>query len=112
MFRELKTLEDKYRRLTLSLSDPAFLSNPQKVREISKERAELEPVIFKYEEYKKVARNKAESLKILEDPAADQVKHRISREALADGTADYLHRIVKRAEGKEHSSQPPADRRP
>ena len=85
MFQELKNLEDKYRRLTLSLSDPAILSNPQKVREISKERAELEPVVRKYEEYKKVVRNKEGSQKILEDPGAD-----LDLKGLAEGEIEEL----------------------
>ncbi len=71
MFRELKNLEDKYRQLTLSLSDPANLSVPQKIREISKERAELDPVVRKYEEYRKIVRDKEESRKILSDAGAD-----------------------------------------
>ena len=85
MFQELKNLEDKYRRLTLSLSDPAILSNPQKVRDISKERAELEPVVRKYEEYKKVVRNKEGSQKILEDPGADS-----DLKGLAEGEIEEL----------------------
>ena len=35
----------------------------------------------------------------LDDPAAPHVKHQISRQALSDGTADYLHRVVKALEG-------------
>jgi peptide chain release factor 1 len=93
MFRELKNLEDKYRRLTLSLSDPAFLSNPLKVREISKERAELEPVVRKYEEYKNVARNREESRKILEDPAADP-----DLKGLAEGEVEELGKREKALE--------------
>ncbi len=54
MWRELENVEEKYRRLTLSLSDPALVSNPQKIKEIAKERAELEPLIRKYEELKRV----------------------------------------------------------
>jgi len=65
MFRELENVEEKYRRLTLSLSDPAVNSNPQKLKEISKERAELEPLIKKYEEYKKVKRHIRDSEDIL-----------------------------------------------
>jgi peptide chain release factor 1 len=71
MLRELKSIEDKYRLLTQSLSDPANLSAPQKIREISKERAELEPVVRKYEAFRKVRRDLEESRKILDDPEAD-----------------------------------------
>jgi peptide chain release factor 1 len=64
MFRELENVEEKYRRLTLSLSDPALISNPQKLKEVSKERAELEPLIKKYEEYKKVRKHIQDSEEI------------------------------------------------
>ncbi|MCJ7644796.1 MAG: PCRF domain-containing protein, partial [Candidatus Aminicenantes bacterium] len=95
MFRELKHLEDKYRRIILSLSDPAFLSNPQKVREISKERAELEPVIRKYEELKRIARDREESCKILEDPGADP-----DLKGLAEGEVEELGKREKALEAE------------
>jgi peptide chain release factor 1 len=95
MFRELKRLEDKYRQLTLSLSDPACLANPQKIRELSKERADLEPAVRKYGEYRKVARDKDESLKILADPAADP-----ELKALAEGEVVALEKREKALEAE------------
>ena len=41
MISELRAIEDKYRQLTAALSDPAIAANPQKIRELAKERAEL-----------------------------------------------------------------------
>jgi peptide chain release factor 1 len=95
MFRELKRLEDKYRQLTLSFSDPACLANPQKVREISKERAELEPAVRRYEEYKRVGRDMEESRKILADPAADP-----ELKALAEGEVAALEKREKALEAE------------
>jgi len=71
LFQELENIEEKYRRLNLALSDPALLSNPQKYREISKERAELEPLVRKYGEYQKVTRHIKESEGILADKNSD-----------------------------------------
>jgi len=71
IFEELENVEEKYRRLTLSLSDPALISNPQKIKEISKERAELEPLVKKYEDYKKVKKLIRESQEILADPQSE-----------------------------------------
>jgi peptide chain release factor 1 len=71
LFQELETLEEKYRRLTLVLSDPALLSNPQKFKETSKERAELEPLVRKYHDYRKVAKHIRESEAILADKDSD-----------------------------------------
>jgi peptide chain release factor 1 len=95
MFRELKTIEDKYRQLTLSLSDPANLTVPQKIREISKERAELEPVVRKYEEYRKTVRDKDESRKILSDPAAES-----DLKSLAEGEIAELEKKEKALEAE------------
>lgn len=71
MFPELEALEEKYHRLTLSLSDPTLVSNPQKVKEIAKERSDLEPLIRKFEDYKKVRRDIQDSRNILADPMTD-----------------------------------------
>jgi peptide chain release factor 1 len=71
MFPELETLEEKYRQLVLALSEPALISNPQKIREISKERAELEPLVKKFEDYKKVRRDIRDSKDILADLRTD-----------------------------------------
>jgi peptide chain release factor 1 len=80
MFRELENVEEKYRQLTISLSDPAFISNPQKIKEVSKERAELEPVVRKYEDYKKIQKALEESKDILADPQADPELKRLAQE--------------------------------
>ena len=71
LFQELKNLEEKYRRLTLALSDPALFANPQKFKEPSKERAELEPLVRKYEDYRKVTKHIRESEAILADKDSD-----------------------------------------
>jgi len=71
MFPELESIEEKYRRLTLSLSDPGLVSNPSKIRELAKERAELEPLVKKYGEYRKVEKDIRDYRDILSDPTAD-----------------------------------------
>ena len=69
--QELESIEEKYRLLTLSLSDPALLSNPQKFKDVSKERAELEPLVRKFEEWKKLKKQIADSEFLLADKEAD-----------------------------------------
>jgi peptide chain release factor 1 len=71
MFPELESVEEKYRQLTRSLSDPTLVSNPQKLKEIAKERAELEPLVKKFEDYKKTRKNIQESQDILADSEAE-----------------------------------------
>ncbi len=71
MFPELENLREKYRQLALTLSEPATLANPQRFRELSKERAELEPLIRKFEDYQKTRLQRSQAEDILADPAAD-----------------------------------------
>jgi peptide chain release factor 1 len=71
MWRELENVEEKYRRLTQSLSDPALISNPQKLREVSKERAELEPLVKKFEEYRRVRKHIQESEDLIGDQSTE-----------------------------------------
>jgi peptide chain release factor 1 len=71
IFSELDTLEDKYRRLTDSLSDPALGAQPQKIKDLAKERADLEPLIRAYEEFKRVRKDIGDAREILADPRSD-----------------------------------------
>ena len=71
MHQELENIEEKYHQLTESLSDPALVSDPQKIRKISKQRAELEPVVKKFEVYKKVLKDIKDSEEILSDSSAE-----------------------------------------
>jgi peptide chain release factor 1 len=84
MFQELESIREKYRRLTLSLSEHAFAGNPQKLKEISKERAELEPIIQKSEEYQKVQKSIRESKEIIGDPEADRELKQLAETELAE----------------------------
>ncbi len=71
MIQELNALQEKYRQLTQSLSDPAFVSNPQKIREIAKERAEIEPIVRKYEAYLKNRRDQEDARHLLLESQAE-----------------------------------------
>jgi len=78
MIPELQAIEDKYRKLTEALSDPAIAVNPQKIRELAKERAELEPVFRKYEDWKRVRRDRIEAQALAADPATDPELRRMA----------------------------------
>jgi len=71
MFQDLEGIEEKYNRLLLSLSDPAVIGNPQRFKDLSKERSGLEPLVKKYREYKKVKKDIRDSRHILEDGQTD-----------------------------------------
>jgi len=59
-----RKIEAEYRRIENSLSDPALLSNTQKLCELSKRRKELLPVYQKLSEYDKIEKDLAHVLEI------------------------------------------------
>jgi peptide chain release factor 1 len=71
MFPELAAVEERYRSLSRSLSDPVLIANPQKIREIAKVRAELEPLVKAYGEYTRVQKDIAESRELAADVRMD-----------------------------------------
>ncbi|MCS7215265.1 MAG: peptide chain release factor 1 [Thermodesulfovibrio sp.] len=54
MLEKLIEVESKYEKITLTLSDPKVFSNKDDYMKYSKEQAELEPIVTKFREYKKV----------------------------------------------------------
>ena len=82
MIQELLAIEDKYRQLTEALSDPAIAANPQKIRDLAKERAELEPVYRKFEEWKRVRKDRDGARHLVDDPRTEpDLRHMAMGEA-------------------------------
>jgi peptide chain release factor 1 len=54
MLEKLKAIEDKYEELTGLLMDQSVLSKPSELHKYSKERAELQPLVEKIREYRKL----------------------------------------------------------
>ncbi len=84
MLRELRAVEDRYKQITALLSDPNISSNPQKIKDLARERSELEPLIKKYEEYKKVIRDMEQAESILGEARHDQELKNLAEEELRE----------------------------
>lgn len=54
MFAKLHTIEDRYEKLTELMVDPEVLAAPQEYQKYSKERSDLQPLVEKIREYKKL----------------------------------------------------------
>ena len=68
MFQKLEAVEKRYEDLTGKISDPEVISNQTEWRGYMKEHSELEPVVEKYREYKKVAQSLEDAKEMLSDP--------------------------------------------
>ncbi|HWG18057.1 MAG TPA: peptide chain release factor 1 [Acidobacteriaceae bacterium] len=67
MFDRLGQLEERYEELGRQLGDPALLSDQKKFQATAKQHRDLEPVVEKYREYRKIVEGIAEAKAMLND---------------------------------------------
>lgn len=67
MFDKLELAEKRYDEINMRLSDPKVISNQSEYRSLMKERSELEAVVAKYREYKKVKKNYDDNKELLNE---------------------------------------------
>lgn len=71
LLEKLRTIEDRYEKLTELMIDPKVLSSPQEYRRYSKEEAELQPLVEKIREYMKLLSDLDGTEEILKGSDAD-----------------------------------------
>ena len=82
MNQELEEIREKYRQLTQSLSDPSLATQPQKIKKIAKERAELQPIVKMYETYEEVLKQIRDSEEISDDKNSDPELKQLAQEEI------------------------------
>ena len=68
MFDRLAQMEARYDSLSRDMSDPDLVNDQKKFQAIAKEHRDMEPIIEKYREYKKVTAGIADAKAMLSDP--------------------------------------------
>lgn len=68
MFQRLEDVEKKYVELTGKISDPEIISKQTEWKNYMKEHAEIEPIVMKYREYKKVQQEYEDAKEMMNDP--------------------------------------------
>ncbi len=66
MFDKLEATDNRYEEISLKLSDPQVIANQDEYRRLMKEYSELEEIVAKYREYKKVKSDIAEAKELLD----------------------------------------------
>ena len=97
MFQKLEDVEKKYIDLTEKISDPEVISRQNEWKVMMKEHSELEPIVEKYREYKKVEKNLEEAKEMMNDPELKELAETEMLEA--------------KAAARSGSAFPPAPRR-
>src|SRR5699024_9337045 len=80
MLERLQSLEDRYNKLNELLSDPEVISDTEKLREYSKEQADLEEVVQKYREYKKVTTELKDAQAMMADDLDEEMEEMVKEE--------------------------------
>ncbi|SEA70076.1 peptide chain release factor 1 [Thalassobacillus cyri] len=80
MLERLQSLEDRYEKLNELLSDPEVISDPNKLREYSKEQSDLEETVQAYREYKDVSTQLDDAKVMLKDNLDDEMQDMVKEE--------------------------------
>lgn len=81
MFDNLEEIEKKYNELTKQIADPEVIAKQEEWQKMMKERASLEPIVEKYQEYKKVKQDLEESKELVKDPEMGELAEEEMKEA-------------------------------
>lgn len=84
MYDKLDFIQSKYEELSLKVSDPAVIADQAVWQKYAKEIGEMEPVVQKYAEYKKVVEGIKEAKEILGDSSADNDMRELAKMELSD----------------------------
>ncbi len=68
MFQRLEAVEKRYEELNNLISDPEVISNQNEWKKLMKEHSDIEDIVLKYREYKKVENDYEEAKEMLNDP--------------------------------------------
>jgi len=83
ILEKLEILQDRYGEVAALLSDGEIISDQNRFRELSKEYAELEPVVQCFERYSQVTTDIADAKEMLSDPEMREM----AQEELREGEA-------------------------
>ena len=84
MFDKLDFITDKYAELSQKVSDPDIINNQAVWQKHVKEMGELEPIVKKYEEYKKVKSGIEEAKELLNESGQDEEMKELAKMELAE----------------------------
>jgi peptide chain release factor 1 len=83
LFDRLQSVEDRYERLNELLSDPEIINNSNKLREYSKEQADISDTVQAYREYKE-AKEQLKDAKVMLDEKLDPEMRDMVKEEVSE----------------------------
>ncbi|KAJ49151.1 peptide chain release factor 1 [Clostridium tetanomorphum] len=80
MLERLNFIENKYEELSIKISDPTIMANQKEWQKLCKEHADLESVVTKYREYKKVQEDIEADKEMLKEDLEKELKEMVQEE--------------------------------
>ncbi|WP_338450239.1 peptide chain release factor 1 [Niallia oryzisoli] len=80
MFDRLQAVEDRYEKLNELLSDPAIVSDTNKLRDYSKEQSDIQETVMAYREYKEVKEQLNDAKEMLDDKLDPEMREMVKEE--------------------------------
>ncbi len=84
MYDKLDFIQNKYEELSLKVSDPEVISDQKLFQKYAKDISDMEPIVNKYMEYKKIADGIKEAREILNDSTSDEEMRELAKMELGD----------------------------
>ncbi|MFC4802468.1 peptide chain release factor 1 [Neobacillus sp. GCM10023253] len=94
MFDRLQSVEDRYERLNELLSDPEIINDSKKLRDYSKEQADLQETVQAYRQYKEAKAQLQDAKAMLEDKLDADMREMVKEEV------SELEAQIEELEGK------------
>lgn len=80
MLERLDFIESKYDELSIKISDPSVMADQKEWQKLCKEHADLEVIVLKYREYKKVCEDLKADKEMLNDKIDSELKEMVEEE--------------------------------
>ena len=84
MYDKLDFIQEKYEELSLKVSDPEVIADQANWQKYAKDLGEMEPIVQKYSEYKKVVEGIREAKEILADGGSDEEMRELAKRELSE----------------------------
>lgn len=84
MFDKLDFIVEKYDELSMIVSDPEVISNQKVWQKHVKEMGEMEPIVKKYQEYKKAKEDLDFAKELIADPSSDEEMKEMAKMEVSD----------------------------
>lgn len=80
MFDQLDFIEERYKELSVKISDPEVIADQETWRKYCKEHSDITPIVEKYKEYKKAKETVQEAKELLSDKIDKEFKELVELE--------------------------------